>query len=371
MKCQYCNSEIPEEALFCPECGRKQKKEEAHIDNEIPTEIKYKEICEKKREEHCFVPISKAHKRIPMVFKIFFIILVTLVLAIVFKRNVYDTYLKGDVVFRQVEDTLGTECIYSSNQADFTQNEVQDEYGEINKEERFALTKLTPTPPVSQDLSETEEENLEILYNMQIIYRNMIDGNYAELFKNVRTDFIEDANKKCFYQDGEIVSNIDSGKGMYVSKNDATTDWEAYVGDIENSQPDGYGVYFRCFDRADKSYYEVAKGNWTSGIANGEFEIYWSKDYFIELSAITYTGNLVNGLWHGTVNAKVDDYFDVYGENDEYGELSYYYATLQADNGTWVVLYEKDSEYVIAEDDRGWIWSFDEIEKLSGYGIEK
>lgn len=212
MKCQYCNSDIPDEALFCPECGQKQeKREEKCIYEEHENLIR--EDAEHYYEEedyhddepirYCKKQVYKKRDRKTVFLIIILVILVVLMLAILFKVAVYDVYLGADAIRGRVESILDSESIFSYEQNRFIEPVEDDVYTENRGTEQYVqpvtvTPTATPTPIPTPTLvsagqivfysEETpvgsqyilEKSNREILTQTDISGLSLREVNYAK-----------------------------------------------------------------------------------------------------------------------------------------------------------------------------------------------
>lgn len=136
----------------------------------------------------------------------------------------------------------------------------------------------------------------------------MEEEEYAVLFESF-DDYIGRVSVEIYhyFQNGEIVDEISSGKGMIISANGV------YVGEIEDNQRSGKGIQFGK-DSEDPEIYTLTDGSWSNNKANGECT-FSEVNITDDKKTWTYMGNVKDNLFDGTIalmHMHPDGYKDTY-----------------------------------------------------------
>lgn len=188
-----------------------------------------------------------------------------------------------------------------------------------------------------------EVENLCL---MTEIYRLMEEEKYVVLLESF-DDYIGKVSVELYhyFQNGEIVTEISSGKGMIVSSKGV------YIGEIKNNQRSGRGRQFGRDSEAPDECYTLTKGVWSNDKANGDctFSEVNIKD---ARETWTYIGNVKDNLFDGKITLikmHPDGYEDTYIATAKNGT----YELIRTDNNGMSIFAESiKTNWVVGETEK-------------------
>ena len=204
---------------------------------------------------------------------------------------------------------------------------------------------------------ETLKQHYEDLIGcLSDIAKESKQGGYENIFEIMHSDRYE---RVIEYVDdvGEIRAfETPNGKiGIYNVSTRRFGNHMVYVGDYNGDKRDGNGIWLAYYD--GNNYYSI--GEWKDDLPQGHQVIReWSDELAEEVVYRIIEGDVINGLWNGTVtwSFEIDDYMD-----------SYYPAF---DNGYWVILSGEDEwghyEVYNGGEDGSLVVSADDLDETVG-----
>ena len=195
------------------------------------------------------------------------------------------------------------------------------------------------------------KKELKIKCLLPKINKLMNDGDYQGLLNFFKTDggilYTED---DYYYQDGQIVDNIENGKGLILSYRGV------YSGDIVNGKREGSGKQFGTYSGEEKIY-TLTEGMWSGNKANGKCT-YTKTNLEDESDTWSITGNIKDNMFDGDLS-----YTKIRNDGQKDTFIGH------ADNGTFSPIRKEDGKYVVWESSSGWSYYYDTEEGLKNHGV--
>ena len=366
MKCVECGKEVDEKAKFCKYCGRPLEK----LSNE-----KRCAICgalvgpDEKFCTECGAPIeidlktqdaSEENKNVETEgkYKGHFEKGVFLIAMLIFGCTLYFSIMKekekeaiNNLDEAVVENDVGSNSELEQITEVPLDQQPPEETGVPQKdtsEKEEALTEeakvfepgtrtAEETAPVEEeipenDIPDTTRETLETVYSFMI--SEDYEGLYQWMLSNYMTSGLPydiAGFEENYYQEGGVLTTIESGYGMYVGGYSVT------VGEFTNGVLNGTGVRVSG-PVPHRPHVRIVKGTWIEGNEMGYFEV-TNRHGYVDDYDITYAGNVINGLWDGEVRMSWTQLST--GISDS--------AIINASYGDFPVLRQEGEKYIYAE----------------------
>ena len=204
-------------------------------------------------------------------------------------------------------------------------------------------------------LSADDKEQLTDLYTLQEIWHMTENSDFEKLTAYFSGDREQLGVGTYYYQDGQILDGISSGKGMILES------WGVYVGEIRDNERSGEGRQFGAYSDSDTEY-TVSDGTWSENMANGQctYREFSRKDSAGDTWNWSWTGNMTDNLFDGNITVS---WSRTDGSEKDTGMI-------HAENGTFpCIRKEGNSAYVYLEGtstDRYWMVSSEDDLKNRG-----